>query len=101
MKLPKKVKVGSLSYQLAVWPSNEATAAERYGECDRMNLIIRYRDDIPDDMLREVVFHEILHAVYSFMEIDQTSDEEKQVSKMTKGLNMVFLDNPKLKDVLF
>lgn len=97
--LPKTVMVGYRPYSIEAWPSQLATAAERYGECDRMNGIIRLRVDTPIQTTANTLLHEVMHACYENGAVG-TADEEKTVTILTNQLCQVIRDNPDLLDWL-
>ena len=91
--LPTQVKVGYNIYTIENWPTVLATAADRYGECDRMNQIIRLRTDLPIRRLANTLIHEIMHACWENAAADG-GGEEQVVTVMSNQLSSVFTDSP-------
>ena len=95
--MPKSVRVGYATYKIEEWPTELATASERWGECDGMNGIIKLRMDLPAHELANTLLHEILHAVWSVGACDD-GDEEKCVTIIANQLTQIMQDNPKVWD---
>lgn len=95
MTLPNKLKIGYYDYMIEHWDSNLATAAQRYGECDRLNNVIRINLSLPEQHHKEVLLHEIVHAIWSERNLP-SSLEEEIVSQLSVALAAVFKDNPEL-----
>ena len=99
MSLPDTIKVGHLDYRVEAWPAREAHANSRMGECDRGNLVIRVREDLPPQLGAECLLHEVCHAVYDNGTLQDGDSEERVVSALARGLSQVWRDNPEF--VLF
>lgn len=94
--LPKSIRVGYRSYRVEPWAAREASATSRWGECDRMNLVIRIRDDLVAQVQAEVLMHEVIHAAYSNAALQKDDDEERLVEALGNQLTQVWRDNPDL-----
>jgi hypothetical protein len=92
--MPQRLRVGPFDYTVQSWPSREASAAERFGECDRFNNVIRVRDDISEQRSAETMIHEILHAVWDTQGLGDNDAEERIVTCLALGLSQVIRDNP-------
>lgn len=92
--MPQSVRVGPFDYRVQSWPSREASAADRFGECDRFNNVIRVRDDISRQRSAETMIHEILHAVWDTQGLGDNETEERIVTCFGLGLSQVIRDNP-------
>lgn len=90
------IRVGYRDYQVEAWPPREASANERYAECDRINQVIRVRDDLPPQFMAECLWHEVIHAAYDIGCLDSTDGEERIVSVLGNQLSQVIRDNPDL-----
>lgn len=93
--LPKSVRVGCFDYAIEEWDTRLANAAERFGECDRLNNVIRVRTDMPPARVAEVLLHEVLHVIWEVGCCD-SGDEEKVVSILAMVQCQVWRDNPDL-----
>jgi hypothetical protein len=99
--LPSRVRVGPFDYRVEEWPSSAASAREMLGECDRVNLVIRIRTDIPRQQVAETFLHEILHAIWVVGSMYQAGDdEEKLVTKLSINIFQVMRDNPDVMDFI-
>lgn len=94
-KLPKSVRAGYATYKIEEWPSELATAAQRLGEADHLNHIIRVRTDLNHAELANTLLHEVLHCAYQ-VGAAEDGDEEKIVTIMANQLTQIIQDNPKL-----
>jgi len=59
-------------------------------------LTIGICDDLSKNRQKEVILHEILHAIHDFWRLGDESKEEEYADCTATGLLMVFKDNPKL-----
>jgi hypothetical protein len=64
--------------------------------CDRFNLVIRIREDIPHQIQAECIIHEVLHAAWEMADIPNKSDDEKAVTGLANVMSQVIRDNPDL-----
>jgi hypothetical protein len=96
VRMPEAIRIGYRDYEVQSWKSSEASASERYAECDRINQVIRVRDDLPEQLTAECLLHEVLHAAYDMGGIDPGDGEERTVTVMSIQLSQVIRDNPAL-----
>lgn len=61
-----------------------------YGECNNELQLIKIREDISPENKKDVLLHEVVHAIDFAMNLDLT---ERQVHAVATGLLAVFLDN--------
>ena len=85
-------------YRLEISPS---LSDEEMGRCHTSNQLIIIRDDIPPDATKDVILHEIMHAIHYHMELGDGSSEESFTSRTTTGLRVVLTQNPILCAWLF
>lgn len=71
-----------------------------YGNFYAREALIKVREGLPAVEERDTLLHEILHAVWFFMDIGKPSNEEHVVRKMSNGLTAVLQDNPELHQYL-
>lgn len=93
-ELPKSVRVGYRTYRVEEWSPAQATAADAFGECDKVNGIIRIRSDLEQALKAEVLSHEIHHAAYFHGQLEPGDSEERVVSVMAVQMTQVRRDNP-------
>lgn len=96
MKLPKKLKVGGHIYKI-IFPFKFTERVDLVGQHDSQTLEIRVNDkdsggrDIADSRIKEVFWHEILHAIDVAYNGDKI--EEDTVRRLSEGLYQVLNDN--------
>lgn len=107
-KLPKTIKIGHKSYSLNR-PKGvlySAKGEEAWGLNRAAEQAIDVSSKLPCKSLEaEVVLHECLHGLFDHFELQQLESmtdtrEEFLVSTLSRGLVMVFHDNPKLMSYL-
>jgi hypothetical protein len=94
--LPKSVRIGYRDYTIENWASNMAAGAHRYGECDKMNGIIRVDTQFGPVKAANTLLHEIMHACCDIGEREDADNEERTVSVLAGTLTQVWRDNPDL-----
>lgn len=94
--MPATIKVGYRDYQVIDWSQAEGTAADAYGDFDRLSGVIHVRDDMPAAFTAEILLHEVLHAAYEMGELTAGDGEERIVSVFAKHLMQIIRDNPDL-----
>lgn len=111
MKRPKSVRVGWLREVKIHWLSNKKwrkheSLDDHEGGCffgGSKEIYIRLVDDQHEDLNRETLWHEIIHAVYFETNIVNTQNvirhkhmEEAVVGSLSGPLLAVLRDNPKI-----
>ena len=93
MKRPERVKIVSKRFTIT-YPA-EGTHAElpqdQMGACNHTAQKILIEDGLEYDTEKEVVLHEILHAIDHEMATNLT---EEQVDSMGRGIIATLMDNP-------
>lgn len=97
--LPYTVKVGHRSFNIE-YDNMHLDNVEADGLTTRTGRII-LRDNAVIDMQREIVLHEILHAIFfatgvELTQVEQEHVEERAVATLAGGLVQVLRDNPDL-----
>jgi len=95
MKLPKRVKIGSIPWRVAERNKLWSNEQEVLGQTDADNKTIEILAEgvIPQEKAR-VFIHELLHALWYEYDIGEPVDEEKAVTQLATGLAAVMADNP-------
>lgn len=86
MTIPKKVKVGGLTYKVII--VGEIDGGDSAGEIDTKDLIIKIAMAKPDAM-HQAFLHELFHAI----NFEKTQEE---VEFLSISLHQVIKDNPKI-----
>ena len=101
-KLPSKVKIGYLSYDIDSVPAGKLkdVGDEKWlsGQCNNILALIRVENGNPPLFERETVLQEIIHAVDYQAGNTLT---EGQVQMLGVGVLGVLRENPKLRAYLF
>jgi hypothetical protein len=91
----KQIRVGPFVYAVKPLPKDEA--ARTYGMHDGDLLEISLRDKFASPaQAAETTIHEVLHALYQTMGLNDKDNEERTVGQLACGLAMVIRDNPAL-----
>jgi len=97
-----KLKVGFLTYSIEDFGPKEADLRGVYGTHSPATQIIKVDSNASKERRKEVLLHEILHAVWNqWMAQGENMEEEQVVNALAMGLMTVFTDNPGLKKELF
>ena len=101
----KKLKIGFLTYDIVDWDKTSAQESNLFGTQNAQTQRMKIATDASDERKREVLLHEIIHAVYdqwmpTQVELKDMS-EETIVNSIAIGLTTVFNENPLLKKDLF
>lgn len=96
MKLPKKLKIGSLTYRIEeVKELKTSRGISAYGRHIYDDKLIQIDKDLDYDVKILVVLHEVLHGIMCCQEIElEAKEEEHVVRNMTKGIASFLQDNP-------
>ena len=97
---PKKIKIGPLSYQvIRVKELRNDNGTRLYGEHRPSDQIIYLDEDLSLEREKEVVLHELLHAIWCQYHLPK-DNEEQYIDCIGNGLATIFTDNPKLRRYL-
>ncbi len=100
MAFPTGFKCGAYDWEIELVDDlrEKETGARLYGQCDPTCLTIRIHSDLGREQIRaETLWHEILHAIWSYFHLEEKVDEEQAVACLSTGIVMVMRDNPELK----
>ncbi len=98
-----KLKIGFLTYTVEDFGPKEAELRGVYGTHSPMTQQIKIDSKSSKERKKEVLLHEILHAVWNqyLGGMEGEMKEEEVVNALAQGLIGVFVDNPGLKKDLF
>lgn len=94
--LPEEIKIGCHVYQVRQIPTELADALNVSGRCHNHQGLIELTADLNRGQALEVLFHEILHAIFFVYVIKDEDKEERTVSILGTALACLFQDNPEL-----
>lgn len=92
--LPKSIRVGFRTFTVEQWDSRKAVAASCYGECDKLNGVIRVDTQFGPEKAANTLLHEVLHACWCIGYLDDEAKEEPVVGTLANQLTQVWRDNP-------
>lgn len=107
MVLPSIVRVLATDFRLEHLPEEECRSRGILGDTDINEGTIRVRASLPRSKLREVLLHEILHALWDAMNLNEAligktlETDELPVNALAVGLITFTRDNPRLAMFLF
>ena len=96
--MPKTVKVGAHVYSVL---SRTAAQIQGVGECDNTTLQIKIKQRLKRSKAKEILLHEILHAVtLQCLDGGKKLDDEDFITATSPVLLQVLQDNPELLEYL-
>lgn len=93
MKIPKKLKIGGVTYEVQETKNLTLGNANYSGEIDYTDCVIRICPCNPQKMKADFC-HEMVHGILDHL--GYTDHDEKKVDELAKALYMVFEDNPEM-----
>lgn len=97
-----KIKIGCLTYKIINWDRDDADQSGFFGTHSSKHQIIKLANDMSKERKKEVLLHEIIHAIWDQWVVrEEGFKEEEIVRSLAIGLTTVFKDNPELKKELF
>lgn len=91
MKIPEKVKVGAMTYDVAIVPNMFADRS-LFGEVNYTNQTIKIAGDVSAERQFNIFVHELYHAI-KFEAGEQGDQDEREVLAVSNMLTQVFVDN--------
>ena len=98
MKIPSKVRVGSIDYTINSKDERQILNARQcYGVIDYEYHTIELDSGIQDIQgLERTFLHELVHAIVKEHKINLEGDSEEVTDKLAYGLHQVIRDNPSI-----
>ncbi len=100
MSYPKQIKIGCYDWTVATVDDlrDKEDGTRLYGQCDPASLTIRLNSGIEREQIKaETLWHETLHALWSYFHLEEKESEENAIACLATGVAMVMRDNPSLK----
>jgi hypothetical protein len=88
-----RIKILAFDYQVRWLP---ADLFGDYGRIDSDRLTLALLIDQPEQVLRDTILHEIIHALNFHLQLRESPSDEDIASRLSTGLLTVFRDNPQL-----
>ena len=99
MDLPESLQIISSTYRLVV--SDPGGLPDGWGGyCDYETKVIKVVSGLHPQRTREVVLHEILHAIHFEMGLEDDGTEEEFTDRTARGLLAMAQTGPFLRDLL-
>jgi hypothetical protein len=97
--LPSTIRVGAYDFRIEKWSPHAASANRRWGEVSSVEQTIRIQRDMPTRYKAvDTVIHEIMHALYWAVGVDDEDTEERIVSLLSTATASLYRDNSWLID---
>lgn len=98
MNIPKKIRIGSMDYDVIQGEETLLSDGQQLlGEIDHVYHTIKLDTAIQDRQGIEISFlHELVHGILNSREMHDSSQNEKLVDELAKGLHQVIRDNPSI-----
>ena len=94
MKFPSSVQVGLFEYTILIGDPTHANGL--YGKTTHSDLQIVIYPTGKDTVDLDTLWHEIKHAIWHMINLQDTDDEERIIRAMTTAELKVYQDNPEL-----
>lgn len=95
-ELPEKIKIGFADWDLVVESEapKELEDVHVFGLCHKHKHTIVFYEGYDEVQNRNTILHEVLHAVWYSLGMEEPASEEHVVTALSNGLMMVLRDNP-------
>lgn len=93
MNIPKKLKIGGITYTVEQTKNLTLGNANYSGEIDYIECVIRIVPSNPQKMKADFV-HEMVHGILDHL--GYSNHDEKKVDEMAKALYMIFEGNSEM-----
>jgi len=90
--VPKSINILGIQYEVQEKPIISRDDA-RKGEIDFINCVISIDEALPADSKKQVLFHEVLHAVCDLLGLYDIGEDEHKVQALATGLHLVLKEN--------
>ena len=94
--MPKKVRVGWLTYSIGVMDDDISQMVGAMGFVKSEEQVIKVARELPPQQLANTVLHEIVHAIHYQHGLTDESGEEEFTTMTTHGLCAFWQDNPEM-----
>ena len=99
--LPLSIDILGFKYKVSHMKKSMYRGSGAIGVCDAMyNHIYIYTRDMQESVIAETLLHEVLHALYYEMGVEQGAGEEHIVRNLSRGMYAVLQANPEFAGML-
>jgi len=100
--LPESIEIFGHPFTVVKWTKKQAKKAKLMGECQNIKQEIRLAPDLTDIALCNTLLHEVNHALFWFMTLEECDMiEETIINNLTNGLVATLRQNPELLQFVF
>lgn len=96
LKLPKKLKVGTYTFNIKIVPATDPDLDGNDGMTLFHKFEILFDEELHSQRAHVVVLHEVIHAINFVYGIEDGSTEEHVTTQLSTGFAGFMKDNPKL-----
>lgn len=93
-RLGDSVLISHIEYRIKTIPPEDWRKYDAFGDCHTDPPQILIRADVDGMRLKEVLRHEIEHAIQYEFDIRDGDEEERRVTRNSQGWTLVMRDNP-------
>lgn len=93
---PAEIRIGYRIYLVEIMASMDVVSKGRFGECDNCGGHIRICADLEPAEAANTMLHEVMHACWYVVNLDDEDKQERVVTSMANQLTQVWRDNPAL-----
>jgi len=91
--MEENIKIGPILYKVKLVGNlvDDEDGTSLDGHIKHSSCIILLRKDLPEQRIKQVLWHELLHGIMEMMGIDQS---EQSVEALSSGIMLLLQDNP-------
>lgn len=94
MKIPNRIKVGGITYQILIEPIERSESGNLLlGQTNNIDNTIRINSKSAPERQQQTFFHELMHAVAFESSNTELYDDERTIDSVGLMLYQVFMDN--------
>lgn len=94
MKIPDKIRINGIEYKVEQVPNLHSTTAVLYGQIDHEQSVLELNsENQAHQWMCVTLWHEILHAIVAYSNLDLGDKEENIVDVFAHGIYQVLQDN--------
>ena len=100
IEIPNLIKIGYRTYEVIPLTTPDFEMTDKWGWCDKINAKIYIYTSEEPLVTADTLMHEVIHATWTWMGLDEKHDEEAAATRLGTGLINVFYENSDLLEYL-